>query len=197
MQFTIPFIAALIGWFTNYLAVKMLFSPKNPIKIGPFTIQGVFPKRQYQLAEKIGTLVADQLLSTEDLKSIFLKEKNLEGVYKILDEKIDLFLREKLLGTMPMLSMFINDSLIESVKKIMSDEMHSAMPDMIDQFTGGIKENMDIKKIVQDKVATFSFDKLEEVFKSIISKELRFIEIMGAVLGFAIGVLQLILINIG
>lgn len=41
-----PVICALIGWFTNFLAVKMLFHPHKPIKIGPFTIQGIFPKRQ-------------------------------------------------------------------------------------------------------------------------------------------------------
>ena len=55
----LPIIAALIGWFTNYLAVKMLFHPRLPLKIFGFSIQGVFPKRQKQLADKLGTLVAD------------------------------------------------------------------------------------------------------------------------------------------
>ena len=47
----LPIIAALIGWSTNYLAVKMLFHPRLPLRIMGFSIQGVFPKRQKQLAD--------------------------------------------------------------------------------------------------------------------------------------------------
>ena len=54
----LPIIAALIGWLTNYLAVKMLFHPKLPLQVLGFSIQGVFPKRQKQLADKLGSLVA-------------------------------------------------------------------------------------------------------------------------------------------
>ena len=65
--FLLPFIAALIGWFTNYLAVKMLFHPKTPRNFKLFTLHGVFPKRQTQLANKLGNLVSEELLSIKDV----------------------------------------------------------------------------------------------------------------------------------
>jgi len=65
MIYTLPFIAAIIGWFTNFLAVKMLFYPREKIKILFFELQGVFPKRQELLAVRIGKLVADDLLSVK------------------------------------------------------------------------------------------------------------------------------------
>ena len=68
MIYTLPFIAALIGWLTNYIAVKMMFRPKKAVKIGPFTFQGIFPKRHKAFAEKIGALVADKLFSLQDIK---------------------------------------------------------------------------------------------------------------------------------
>jgi uncharacterized membrane-anchored protein YjiN (DUF445 family) len=49
------------------------------------------------------------------------------------------------------------------------------------------------EKIVIDKVAGFSSDKLEEVLNNIMSKEFRFVEIIGAVLGFIIGLLQVLI----
>ena len=66
LLFLLPLIAALIGWMTNYIAVKMLFHPKEPKKIVGITFHGVFPKRQNVLAEKLGQLVADELFSISD-----------------------------------------------------------------------------------------------------------------------------------
>jgi len=44
--YTLPFIAAIIGWVTNYLAIKMLFHPREKINLIFFSLQGIFPKRQ-------------------------------------------------------------------------------------------------------------------------------------------------------
>ncbi len=63
MIYTLPFIAAFIGWFTNYLAVKMLFHPRKPIRFLGMTIQGIFPKRQELFAQKLGVLVSKELIS--------------------------------------------------------------------------------------------------------------------------------------
>ena len=47
----LPIIAAIIGWGTNYLAVRMLFHPRKQKNILGLKLQGVFPKRQKVLAE--------------------------------------------------------------------------------------------------------------------------------------------------
>ena len=193
MIYLLPIIAALIGWVTNYLAIKMLFHPRKEVKFLFVKIQGVFPKRQHQLAESIGNLVAKELVSIDDITSTLKNEDNLEGVYVILDQKAEVFLREKLLGSFPMLSMFINDELIGKVKAMLMDELKSSIPQIIDNYTEGLKSSLDIQKIVHDKVVNFSLEKLEEVLFSIMKKEFKFIEIVGAVLGFFIGLIQLLL----
>ena len=67
LLYLLPILAALIGWITNYLAIKMLFHPHQPKKILGLTFQGVFPKRQAQIAEKLGDLVANELFSMKDV----------------------------------------------------------------------------------------------------------------------------------
>ncbi|HMT36432.1 MAG TPA: DUF445 family protein, partial [Chitinophagaceae bacterium] len=68
-MYTLPFIAAFIGWFTNWLAIKMLFHPREPINILGYSLQGIFPKRQKQFAEKLGSLVAKELISFDEISA--------------------------------------------------------------------------------------------------------------------------------
>ena len=66
---SIPLISAFIGWFTNWIAIKMLFHPRLPVKVLGLTFQGIFPKRQRQFAEKLGKLVSEELLSFKDIEA--------------------------------------------------------------------------------------------------------------------------------
>jgi len=72
-----PVIGAVIGYFTNYIAVKMLFRPLNPIKIGgktlPFT-PGIIPRGKPRLAKALGKAVGTTLLTEEDIKNVLLSE---------------------------------------------------------------------------------------------------------------------------
>ena len=66
-----PLIGAVIGYFTNWMAVKMLFRPRKALYIGklhiPFT-PGVIPRRQGALAKALGRMVSESLVRKEDLK---------------------------------------------------------------------------------------------------------------------------------
>lgn len=70
-------VGAVIGYFTNFIAIKMLFRPRHEVRIGkwrvPFT-PGIIPKNQGRLAGAIGNAVGGHLLNLETLKTIF--EKN-------------------------------------------------------------------------------------------------------------------------
>jgi uncharacterized membrane protein YheB (UPF0754 family) len=60
-------------------------------------------------------------------------------------------------------------------------------------YMGNLQGELDLEKIVTEKVIGFSSDKLEDILVAIMSKEFRFVEIIGGVLGFLIGILQVIL----
>ena len=73
-----PAIGAVIGYCTNYVAVKMLFRPLNPIRIGKFTLPftpGVIPKRNKELAKVVGAAVEKSLLGKDDLKKVLLDDE--------------------------------------------------------------------------------------------------------------------------
>jgi len=189
----IPLISAFIGWVTNWIAIKMLFHPRNPRKIIGITFHGIFPKRQKQFAEKLGKLISSEFLSFTDIEQKISDPQNLKKVMPLIESHIDDFLRSKLKSQIPVLSMFIGEKTITSLKEVFMQEIETIFPQVMKQFAGNLKNELDLEEIVIKKVAGFSTDKLEEILYQIMSKEFRFVEIIGAVIGFIIGVVQVII----
>lgn len=193
LLYLIPFISAFIGWFTNWIAIKMLFHPKKPVKILGITFIGIFPKRQVQFAEKLGKLVSDELLSFQDIESKITNPANIDQLMPQIDAHIDHFLRVKLADQMPVISMFIGDKTIQQMKSVFMAELKELFPGIMKTYMGNLQRDLDLEKIVVEKVKGFSTDKLEQILNDIMSKEFRFVEIIGGVLGFLIGIVQVIL----
>lgn len=86
-----PVIGSVIGYFTNYLAVKMLFRPLKPVKIGNFTLPftpGIIPKGRDRLAKAIGGAVGNSLLTDEVLQETLLSDAMMEKVSDAVDKWI-------------------------------------------------------------------------------------------------------------
>jgi len=186
----IPLISAFIGWFTNWIAIKMLFHPKEPKRILGITFQGIFPKRQQQFAIKLGKLVSDELLSFQDIASKITHPDNLKKVMPLIDQHIDQFLRTQLPEQMPIVSLFIGDSTIRELKAVFLVKLESLFPELMENYMHTMQDQLNLEAIVTEKVAGFSSDKMEQILMSIMQKEFRFVEIIGGVLGFLIGLLQ-------
>lgn len=186
----IPLIAALIGWFTNYIAVKMLFRPRKKIRILFLEIQGIFPKRQHVLAEKIGKMVADELLSVEDIKEKMSHPENIAAITQNIETKIDDYLSTTFPARFPLMSLFVGAKTKGKLKNEFLREVEEATPIVIEQYLTNMEGSLNIEKIIREKVALLSPEKLENLINSILKKEFKFIELIGGVLGLLIGLLQ-------
>lgn len=186
----IPFISAFIGWVTNWVAIKMLFHPRQPKKILGITFHGIFPKRQQQFAEKLGKIISNEFLSFADIEQKISNPDNLKKIMPMIEQHVDEFLRNRMSDEMPVISMFIGDKTISKLKSAFMKEIELLFPQVMKQYAGNLKTELDLEHIVIQKVSAFSSDKLEEILYQIMSKEFRFVEIIGGVIGFIIGLVQ-------
>lgn len=194
MLYLIPFISAAIGWVTNYIAIKMLFYPKEEKNYIFFRFQGIFPKRQEVLARKLGHLVASKLFSTEIVKQKIDNPQTRKEIRHSIDLEVAIYLRKKVKDKLPVVGeLLIKDKQIEQVKDIICSELDQFIPRVMNEFTDRL-DQVDIEKIVYTKVAQFSSDRLEDLLMGVLKTELKFIELAGAVLGFIIGLVQVGLI---
>lgn len=93
-----PVIGGAIGYFTNYLAVKMLFRPHHEIRVFgktlPFT-PGIIPRRRGALARAVANAVSDSLLSRDDLARMLGSDEAQSAVAEAVCAGLDGFLSDK------------------------------------------------------------------------------------------------------
>jgi len=180
-------IGGLIGWLTNKVAIKMLFRPVNPHKILGITFQGVFPRRKDQIAISLADIIEQELLSKEVLMEQLLDEEKL-GVIK---QRLKTVIIDKLAEAIPSVAaMFIGDDVRGFVKKYIDKHGDEIFEQLINEFRVVGLENINIHEIVKNRIDELDFIDFENIIFGLMSKELRFVEIVGLFLGAFIGVIQ-------
>lgn len=183
---SIPVISALIGWFTNYIAIKSLFRPLKKVNFLFFSFQGVIPKRKKLLASRIASVVEQYLFSHKDITALFEDKKNKAKIKK----KILPIIEAKFLEKVPAMFRPIAEPIL---KKVLDEEIDELIHKISLELSEHTVDNIDIKKIVQDKLSNYDVSRIEKIIYSIASSELKHIEYLGAVIGFVVGCFQLFL----
>jgi uncharacterized membrane protein YheB (UPF0754 family) len=187
-----PVVGALIGWLTNFLAIKMLFRPRQPKLIFGFPLQGVIPRRQRDLALKIGEVVEEELLKSEDILNAIDTEELRGHLATVIETRLDRFLREKLFRGEFLYEKVLSREAVQRVKRALITELVSLFPLEVEAAIKQLVEKVDIRKIVADRVEQFDFDRLENIVYRVARTELFWVEVSGGFLGFIIGLLQVL-----
>ena len=183
-------ISGAIGWITNWVAIKMLFKPHKEINFGLFKIQGLIPKRRAEIGSGIANIIQNELISVKDVISNIDREEFSKRLNALIDEVLDKNLKKKVKEKFPFLQMFFTDKIAKDVGNTIKDIIMGNQEKIFEIFSNYAEENINFEVIISDKISNFSLDKLEEIITLLAKKELKHIEVIGAILGGLIGVAQ-------
>ena len=183
-------ISGAIGWITNWVAIKMLFRPHKEINFGLFKIQGLIPKRRAEIGTGIANIIQNELISVKDVISNIDRVEFSKRLNDLIDDVLDKNLKKKVKEKFPLLQMFFTDKVAKDVGNTIKDIVMENQEKIFEIFSNYAEENIDFEVIISDKISNFSLDKLEEIITLLANKELKHIEVIGAILGMLIGAVQ-------
>lgn len=187
-------IGSMIGWITNYIAIKMLFRPYREINLIFFKIQGLIPKRRHEIGITLADTIQNELISLEDItKKLENADLDIE-MEKVIDSILEKKLASEITTRFPMIAMFLNESALNKIKDAIKESIMENKEQIIEMLFETLEKNVDFKEIIVEKVDAFSLEELERIIFSLAKKELKHIEIIGAILGGIIGVVQFVII---
>lgn len=186
---SIPVIAALIGYITNFIAVRMIFRPHKPTRLMGITFHGLVPKRQKEIAASLGAMIERDLFSQQDIHEALQSAETTEEASKFLSEQVELF-AQRMISQNPMIGAFLQGPLLDQIKNLLQSQMTERFPQFMERVVERVEHRLDVSAIVQAKIEGFDLSKLESLIYEISARELKTIEVLGGVLGFIVGLLQ-------
>lgn len=171
------FIGAVIGYGTNYVAIKMLFRPKKEIKLKGITVPftpGIIPKNQKRIARAVAQAVSKELLTDEDLlksvKQSNIKETISNEINSILfseDKSIKSIVseyagEEKSEELNRKVSLIVSERIIEGAKKI---DMEQVLTKLLSTSLSDIMANPVIAMFVKPQMISGIGEKLGNAWR--------------------------------
>lgn len=153
-----PLVGAIIGYITNWIAIKMMFRPLKPIKLFGFKLPftpGIIPKNKERIAKSIGIAISDNLLTNSDLQDILLsdeiKEKLKENIKKYLDDS-----EEKNITIKEHLSSIISESELNITLESIATSISSNICNTVLEA--------DLARLITDQIELVAKEKMKKSF---------------------------------
>jgi len=191
-----PIVGALIGWLTNKVAIYLLFRPLQPLRLIPgtdITFQGLLPKRRDELVQQLASLVQSELLTVETIVENLLPPTVQAKVQQAVIDAVKERVRQRTPAFIP--SRF-REGLLVALEGPLDKEIGRFFDGHRDSIATVATNELDIKRLVRERLEGFSLEELERLIFQLASRELRHIEVLGGVIGFLVGLAQAALISL-
>lgn len=193
----LPLVGGIVGLVTNWLAIQMIFRPQEPRRyLGLVTYQGLFPKRQNEIARDYAQECADDIVTPRNLIGMLSQG---EGGQRLVDLVMGA-LREryeelvKFLRYQP-LSRILLVPTLDHIRETIVDEVLKAAPTARPELEDYLKEKLDVAETMRERLSKLSKPEFERILRSIMDEDERTLVLLGGVLGGAIGLVQGILMG--
>lgn len=164
-------IGAIIGGFTNSIAIKMLFRPYKPIYIGswrvPFT-PGLIPKRRDELATQLGVMVVEHLLTPESIQKKFMNESFQQEMTKLAQKEL-----EQLLSREENLDELFSKLGYENGQEWIEENFERFLENKYDQLMEKYRE-VPIKSILSEELLEKMNSKIPQISHYILQKGVEY-----------------------
>ncbi len=190
LYLSMPFVAALIGYVTKIVAIKMMFQPIEFIGIKPiFGWQGIVPRKAATMASIACDTMTSRLIKPEDIFNKLDPDRIAKEIEKPLLAAVEDITREVAAHYSPGLW----EAAPEAVKRLIISRIQAEAPNIVRSIMIDIKQNIDSVFDLKDMVVSNLLrDKplLNRIFLEAGSGEFKFIRNSGIYFGFMIGVVQ-------
>jgi uncharacterized membrane protein YheB (UPF0754 family) len=186
-----PVVGGVIGWITNYVAIKLLFRPHVPFRLLGFQVQGVIPKRRKEIARSMAKTIEKELLSSDDLAKALSGLEWEKEIENTVEEAVEHRFSSRYFK-LPIVGL-VSENLKGQVKLILTKEIISHLDRKKDSLAAKVKDSIDVQELLVNRIDKLDLKRFERLLTDFIARELKHLEYLGGVMGFIIGVFQSVL----
>ena len=188
---TMPLVGVVVGLATNWLALQMVFRPQQPTRyLGVVTYQGVFARRQAEIARDYGKIAAEQILTPRNLIRLITKGAGGERLARLISETVATRLDTEWKKVEPLVPVRVEPEVLARIKQLAAQRIVARIPDVTPELESYIERKLDVARTIEGKLAALPKAEFERVLRGLFEEDELVLIIIGGVLGGAVGLVQ-------
>ena len=192
-KWLLPVCGFIVGWFTNYLALKVIFRPVEKIKLckGMVSIQGLFLQRQNDVAATFARVNCVELLTTEAIWDRILNGPSKRNFQALLRAHSIVFTESLIGGLRPLAIAALGQDGFAKMKEDVAEKVIQKMPEIIPLTYKYTTEALNLETTIREKMQALPPKDFEAVLHPAFEEDEMTLIFTGGVLGMLVGIIQI------
>ncbi|MXR52855.1 hypothetical protein GRX03_14725 [Halovenus sp. WSH3] len=191
----LPACGIAVGYLTNWIALNIIFRPIREYRIGPLRLQGLFIKRQPTAAEKYAEIVADEIVTIGNIADNLMHGSQSDRTRKMIRDAIRPEVDRSVGLAAPIIRMTTGDEQYERLREAFAEESVEQTIDPLQDPEFNAERSEAIEGWMADRIKRLPPEGFVELLRPAFEEDEWMLILLGAVLGFVAGWLQLLVVN--
>ncbi|WP_370940638.1 DUF445 family protein [Amycolatopsis sp. cg13] len=191
----LPLFGLAIGWLTDWLALKMIFLPREPKRFfGFYSWQGVFQKRRDEVAADYGDMIAREIITVPNLLEAVLRGPKSDRLFSLISREVQKTIDAQASVVKPFVAIAVGTKRFQEMKQVAAAKAAERVPDTIRHAESYAINALDVRNTIVDRMRRLSPLEFEQLLRPAFRQDEWKLIAVGAVIGGLVGELQALLL---
>jgi uncharacterized membrane protein YheB (UPF0754 family) len=189
----LPILGVIVGWTTNLLGMRVIFEPVDPRQIGPFKLHGLFLRRQQEVADVYAGIIADDVVTLENIGNFLLDGPRGDRTRQMLEEAMGPAIDRAAGPARAAVRVAVGTREYDSIRDSVAEQAvsYTMTPFRDPEFSR--RQSDRIRKLIAARTRELPSKDFVEMLRSAIKEDEWMLYLHGAVMGLAGGIIHLLI----
>ncbi|WP_022955032.1 DUF445 domain-containing protein [Perlucidibaca piscinae] len=187
----LPLFGGFVGFFSDWIALQMMFRPQHPVTVFGVTFQGLFLKRQNEVAADYASLISKQLLTPANMMEELFRGAFADRIMELIHKNVKRVVDEQAGIARPLVVYAVGSQRYIEMKQVIADRIMAKMPETMKHVEDYAEDAMDVRNTLVTRMQKLTPEEFEGMLRPAFKEDEWALILVGAVLGFLVGELQI------
>jgi uncharacterized membrane protein YheB (UPF0754 family) len=189
-EWIVPVFGGLIGLFSDWAALQMIFRPIRPVRIAGLRFQGIFHRRRVQVIEDYSRLLAEEILTPANMIDAMLTGPQADRLLALIEREVDSAMNSQVGVTKPLVVLAVGGRRYQEMRVNIVASAVARMRASFDEVGAYAAQALDVGGVITAKMSLMTDEEYEGLLRPAFKQDEWTVIAVGGVLGFLIGELQ-------
>lgn len=187
----LPAFGGFVGFFSDWIALQMMFRPQLPTKFMGITFQGLFLKRQKEVAADYAALISKQLLTPANMMEELFRGAFSDRIMELVHKNVKRLVDEQAGVARPLVVYAVGSQRYIEMKNVVADRILQKMPETMKYVEAYAEDAMDVRNTLVNRMQDLTPQEFEGMLRPAFKEDEWSLIAVGAILGFLVGEAQI------